>query len=140
MPCITCSGGILDEYMVVAGLQSGQPLFQSVNSAGTKIMGRALNLYNAWAAIRKRAKAEGLSHPRWMSHLAGNRHHNLPGERRAARVRPTDGGTRVPANNHTLRSDKGRDYTERGGAHPVVTFDLISASLPTYNAFRHIPY
>ncbi len=44
---------ILDEYIVVAGLQSGQPLFQSVNSAGTEVTGRALNRYNAWTAIRK---------------------------------------------------------------------------------------
>jgi hypothetical protein len=36
-----------------AGLQSGQPLFQSVNSVGTEVTGRALNRYNAWAAIRK---------------------------------------------------------------------------------------
>ena len=35
----------------VAGLQSGQPLFQSVNSLGTAVTGRALNRYNAWAAI-----------------------------------------------------------------------------------------
>ena len=45
---------ILDEYIVSAGLQSGQPLFQSVNSLGTAVTGRALNRYNAWAAIRKR--------------------------------------------------------------------------------------
>jgi hypothetical protein len=37
---------------IAAGLQSGQPLFQSVNSAGTEVTGRALNRYNAWAAIR----------------------------------------------------------------------------------------
>ena len=42
---------ILDEYIVAAGLQSGQPLLQSVNSVG----------YNAWAAIRKRAKGSGFS-------------------------------------------------------------------------------
>jgi integrase len=54
---------ILDEYIVVGGLQSGQPLFQSVNSLGTAVTGRALNRYNAWAAIRKRAKAAGLLTP-----------------------------------------------------------------------------
>ena len=27
---------ILNEYIAAAGLQSGQPLFQSVNSAGTR--------------------------------------------------------------------------------------------------------
>jgi integrase len=53
---------ILDEYIVAAGLQSGQPPFQSVNSTGTEVTGRALYPYNAWAAIRKRAKG-GLSHP-----------------------------------------------------------------------------
>ena len=54
---------ILDEYILAAGLQSGQPLFQSVNSAGTAVTGRALNRYNAWAAIRKRAKAAGFLTP-----------------------------------------------------------------------------
>jgi integrase/recombinase XerD len=54
---------ILDEYIVVAGLQSGQPLFQSLNSVGTEVTGRALNRYNAWAAIRKRAKAAGFLTP-----------------------------------------------------------------------------
>jgi hypothetical protein len=50
---------ILDEYIVVAGLQGGQPLFQSVNSVGTAVTGRALNRCNAWTAIRKRAKSAG---------------------------------------------------------------------------------
>jgi integrase/recombinase XerD len=54
---------ILNEYIAAAGLQSGQPLFQSVNSAGTEVTGRALNRYNAWAAIRKRAKAAGFLTP-----------------------------------------------------------------------------
>jgi hypothetical protein len=80
---------ILDEYIVVAGFQSWQPLFQSVNSAGTEVSGRALNRYNA--AIRKRAKAAGFLTGR-MFYLAGNRHHDLPGKRRTARACPTDGG------------------------------------------------
>ena len=50
-------------HIVAAGLQSGQPLFQSVNSVGTEATGRALNRYNAWAAIRKRAKAAGFLTP-----------------------------------------------------------------------------
>jgi hypothetical protein len=54
---------ILNEYIVAAGLQSGQPLFQSVNSLGTAVTGRALNRYNAWAAIRKRARAAGFLTP-----------------------------------------------------------------------------
>jgi integrase/recombinase XerD len=54
---------ILDEYIGAAGLQNGQPLFQSVNSLGTAVTGRALNRYNAWATIRKRAKAAGFLTP-----------------------------------------------------------------------------
>ena len=54
---------ILNEYIVAAGLQSGQPLFQSVNPLGTAVTGRTLNRYNAWAAIRKRAKAAGFLTP-----------------------------------------------------------------------------
>ena len=54
---------ILNKYIETAGLQSGQPLFQSVNSAGMEVTGRALNRYNAWAAIRKRAKAAGFLTP-----------------------------------------------------------------------------
>ena len=54
---------ILNEYVEAACLRGGQPLFQSVNSAGTAVTGRALNRYNAWAAIRKRAKAAGFLTP-----------------------------------------------------------------------------
>jgi len=71
---------ILDEYIVAAGLQSGQPLFQSVNSVGTAVTGRSLNRYNAWAAVRKRAKGRRVFNPRCMLHLAGNRHNDLRGK------------------------------------------------------------
>jgi hypothetical protein len=76
---------ILNEYIEAAGLQSGQPLFQSVNSAGTAVTGRALNRYNAWAAIRKRAKAAGFSRPSDVT----------PGARLASRFtwRMTDGSS-----------------------------------------------
>ena len=54
---------ILNEYIEAAGLRNGQPLFQRVNSAGTAVTGRALNRYNAWAAIRKRARRPAFSPP-----------------------------------------------------------------------------
>jgi integrase len=54
---------ILNEYIEAAGLRSGQPLFQSLNLTGTAVTGRALNRYNAWAAILKRAKAAGFLTP-----------------------------------------------------------------------------
>ena len=34
---------ILNKYIVAAGIQSVQPLFQSINSLGTAVTGRALN-------------------------------------------------------------------------------------------------
>jgi hypothetical protein len=43
--------------------QGGQLLFQSVNSLRTAVTGLTLNRYNAWAAIRKRAKAPGFLTP-----------------------------------------------------------------------------
>src|ERR1700686_2233749 len=57
--CITC----WSRYWTSILSPSGQPLFQSVNSVGTAVTGRALNRYNAWAAIRKRAKAAGFLTP-----------------------------------------------------------------------------
>jgi hypothetical protein len=44
--------GAVDEYLSKVSIESGQPLFQSVNNAGAALSGRALNRYNAWAAIR----------------------------------------------------------------------------------------
>ena len=84
---------ILDEYIVVAGLQSGQPLFQSANSAGTEVTGRALNPGQRLGDYSEAGQGGRLSHPCRMSHLAGNWHHDLPGERRTARARPADGRT-----------------------------------------------
>jgi hypothetical protein len=45
---------ILDEYIVAAGLQSGQPLFQSVNSVGSAVTGRALNRTCAFCVFFER--------------------------------------------------------------------------------------
>ena len=43
--------------------QGLDPGADCVNSIGTAVTGRALNRYNAWAAIRKRAKAAGFLTP-----------------------------------------------------------------------------
>ena len=98
---------ILNEYIVAAGLQSGQPLFQSLNSLGTAVTGRALNRYNAGAATRK---AAGFLTPSDVT----------PGGQLASRFtwKTTDGLSThnrwcmsLP-NNQILRPDKGRNYTE----------------------------
>jgi hypothetical protein len=104
---------ILDEYIVAAGLQSRQPLFQSVNSLGTAVTGRAHNRYNAWAAIRKRAKAAVFSPP-----------------------------SDVTLGGQPASLDKGRDYTERGGTNPNVTFDpkpCRRSAQPTLNLLFFTP-
>jgi integrase/recombinase XerD len=46
----------IDGYLTKASVENNQPLFQSVNKSGAALSGRALNRYNAWAAIRKRAR------------------------------------------------------------------------------------
>jgi integrase/recombinase XerD len=53
----------IDEYLSKVSVDENQPLFQSVNKAGTALSGRALNRYNAWAAIRKRARSAGFLTP-----------------------------------------------------------------------------
>ena len=37
----------IDEYLARVSIDDKQPLFQSVNKAGTALSGRALNRYNA---------------------------------------------------------------------------------------------
>ena len=53
----------IDEYLARVSIEDNQPLFQSVNKAGTALSGRALNRYNAWAAIQKRARNAGFLTP-----------------------------------------------------------------------------
>ncbi len=77
---------ILNEYIVAAGLQSGQPLFQSVNSVGPDELLTA----TMPGGYSQAGQGCGFSHPGRMSHLAGNRHHDLSGERGTARARPAN--------------------------------------------------
>src|SRR5271165_7053668 len=72
-----------------------------------------------------------------MSHLAGNRHHHLPGERRTSGARSADSGTRVPSNNQTLRPNKRRDNTERGRTRPVVNTSRPISSQKSYVLALH---
>ena len=53
----------IDEYLYKVSIDNSQPLFQSVNKAGTALSGRALNRHNAWTAIRKRARNAGFLTP-----------------------------------------------------------------------------
>jgi uncharacterized ParB-like nuclease family protein len=97
---------------------------QSVNSLGTAATGRALNRYNAWAAIRKQAKAAGFLTPVGCHTLraTGITIYLENDGRWTARACPADGRTRISAYREARRLDKARDYIERGGANPAVTF------------------
>jgi hypothetical protein len=53
----------IDEYLSKVSIDDIQPLFQSVNKAGTALSGRGLNRHNAWVAIRKRARNAGFLTP-----------------------------------------------------------------------------
>ena len=53
----------IDEYLARVSILDNQPLFQSLNKAGTALSGRALNRHNARTAIRKRARNAGFLTP-----------------------------------------------------------------------------
>jgi site-specific recombinase XerD len=55
---------LLDAYIAKGKLTSAsQPLFQSLNPLGTQLTGRPMDRSNAWAAIKRRAKAAGFLTP-----------------------------------------------------------------------------
>jgi len=78
-PCHHLLERILDEYIVGRrAFRAGNSCFQSVNSLGTAVTGRALNRYKTpGPAIRKRAKAAGFS-PLSDVTLAGDRYELHP--------------------------------------------------------------
>ena len=84
---------MLNEYIVAASLQRGLRLFESVNALGTAVTVELLTPTTPGLRFGSGPQGSRLSHPRWMSHLAATGINDLPGERRPARARPTDGGT-----------------------------------------------
>jgi hypothetical protein len=58
-----------------------------------------------------------------VSHLARERQHDLPGERRTARARPTNGRHESPRTTKLYDRTKDEITLELGGADPAVTFD-----------------
>jgi hypothetical protein len=116
---------MLNEYIVAAHLQRGQPLFESVNSLGTAVTGRTLNPYNAWAAIRKRAKAAGFLTPvgchTWR--VTGIRIY-LENDGRLEHARQIAGH----ASPRTAKPQhRTKDEITASGAHLAATFDSYAA-------------
>jgi integrase/recombinase XerD len=112
----------LNDYIAAAGLRSGQPLFWSVNSLGTAVTGRVLNRYNTWAAIRKRAKNAGFLTPvgchTWR---ATGITIYLENDGRLEHAQQMIGHESSPTTKLYDRTK--RDYTERGGANSLRTFN-----------------
>jgi hypothetical protein len=80
---------ILNEYIVAADLQS-------VNSIGNGSDRTSANPVQYLGCYSQTGKGHRGSHPRRMSHLAGNRHHDLPLENDGRlRERSADGGAQL---------------------------------------------
>jgi hypothetical protein len=91
------------------------------------LTGRAPNRYNAWAAIRKRAKAAGFLTPVGCHTWRATGITILPGKRRAARARQQMAGHESPRTTKLYDRTKDEITLSRGGANPVVMFDPKAA-------------
>ena len=74
----------LDEYLTRVSIADNQPLFHSMNSAGTALSGPALNRHNALGSGPQTSAERGVFDGGRVPHLAGNWRDGLPGERRPA--------------------------------------------------------
>jgi hypothetical protein len=81
----------IDEYLARVSIEDKQPLFQSVNKAGTALSGRALNRHQCLGCDPQTSAQRGVSDTGRVSHLARNWCDGLPGERRPARTCSADG-------------------------------------------------
>jgi hypothetical protein len=81
---------MLDDFLVVRQITPSNPA-HSVR--GPKYVVKRFEPLQCLGCDSEAGQGSRFSHPRRMSHLAGNRHHDLSGERRTARTRPADGRT-----------------------------------------------
>jgi hypothetical protein len=112
---------ILNEYVEAAGLRSGQPLFQSVNSAGTAVTGRTLNRATPGLRFESGPGRPAFSLP--LDVTPGGQ----PGSPFTWRTTdvwstPSRWWDTSPREQPNFTTDKGRDYTERGRTKPSVKF------------------
>ena len=81
----------IDEYLSKLSIKDKQPLFQSVNKAGTALTGRALNRHKCLGSDPETSAERGVSDAGRVSYLARDRRDGLPGKWRPARACPADG-------------------------------------------------
>ena len=81
----------VDEYLSKVSIDDKQPLFQSVNKAGTALSGRGAESAQCLDSHSQTSAQRGISDPGRVSHLARDLCDGLPGEWRLARACPADG-------------------------------------------------
>jgi hypothetical protein len=81
----------IDEYLARVSIEDKQPLFQSVNKAGTALTGPSAQSAQCLDSHSQTCAERGVSDTGRVSHLARDRCDGLPGERRPARTCPADG-------------------------------------------------
>ena len=113
----------LDAYVEAAKLEEPKAaLFQSVDPAGRRLTGRALERRVVLAMIKRRAAAAGLPALDMLPHVPGNGDHGVPVERGDAGARAADRRARVAEDDEALRPDGGHGDRRRDRTHR----DLIS--------------
>ena len=115
----------LDAYVSATGLEEPKvPLFQTVDPAGRRLTGRALERRVALAMIKRRAAAAGLPPSTCCHTFRATGDHGVLVERGDARARAADRGARLAEDDEALRPDDGHGEGRRDRAHR----DLMSAA------------
>ena len=122
----------LDKYVEAAELEEPKAtLFQSVEPAGRRLTGRALQRRVVLAMIKRRAAAPLDVLP----HVPGNGDHGVSVERGDPRARAADRRARVAQDDETLRPDLGRCHRQRDRTHrdlsTVTSHPLASRNTPS---------
>ena len=92
-------------------------LFQSMDPAGHRLTGRALERRVVLAMIKRRAAARGAPALDVLPHVPGDGDHGVPVERGNPRARPADRRARVAEDDEALRPDGGHGDGRRDRAY-----------------------
>ena len=114
----------LDAYVEAGGLEEPKTaLFQTMDPAGRRLTGRALDRRLVLAMIKRRAAAAGLPPLDVLPHVPGDGDHGVSVERGDARARAADRGSRVAEDDEALRPDGGHGDGRRDRAHRDLSVD-----------------
>ena len=98
----------LDAYVEAVELEEPKAaLFQTMDPAGRRLTGRALERRVALAMIKRARRGRGASALDVLPHVRGDWDHGVPVERGDPRARAADRGARVAEDDEALRPDGG---------------------------------